>query len=345
MSLGPLRFTPATRGFVVLVAVLGLAAVGAWSRRRGRRASIVAEGRLQLPGPADPVGQVLQVPRPRRARTARPGCGSTRRKGPSARPNRAPAPSCRATSRRASSISRITAEDESERMPPKSLGRTLSPEEIDILKRWIEQGAEWQAHWSFLPPVAAPVPDVKHAAWPRNPIDRFVLARLEAERPHPGPRGRQGAADPPRHVRPHRACPRPSPRSTPSWPIATPDAYDRAGRPPAGLAAVRRAHGRRLARPGPLRRHLRLPGRRLSRHVALARLGRPGVQRRTCPTTGSSPGNWPATCCPSRPATRSSPRPSTGTIARPTRGAASRKSSASSTSPTGPTPSRPRSSA
>ena len=39
-------------------------------------------------------------------------------------------------------ISRITAEDETERMPPKSLGRTLSPHEIDLLKRWVEQGAE-----------------------------------------------------------------------------------------------------------------------------------------------------------------------------------------------------------
>ena len=51
---------------------------------------------------------------------------------------------------------RITAEDETERMPPKSLGRSLSPEEINLLKRWIEQGAEWKTHWSFLPPVAAP---------------------------------------------------------------------------------------------------------------------------------------------------------------------------------------------
>ena len=82
---------------------------------------------------------------------------------------------------------RITAEDEIERMPPKSLGRTLSPEEIDVLKRWIEQGAEWKAHWAFRPPVAAPTPDVKDAAWPRNPIDRFVLARLEAEHRRPAP--------------------------------------------------------------------------------------------------------------------------------------------------------------
>jgi hypothetical protein len=86
---------------------------------------------------------------------------------------------------------RITAEDESVRMPPKELGRTLSPEEIDILKRWIEQGAEWKAHWAFLPPVAAPTPAVKDTSWSRNPLDRFVLARLEAEHRAPAPEADQ----------------------------------------------------------------------------------------------------------------------------------------------------------
>ena len=79
-------------------------------------------------------------------------------------------------------VARITAEDESQRMPPKSLGRTLSPAEIDRLKQWIEQGAEWKPHWAFLPPVAAPVPIVNNPGWPRNPLDSFVLARLDAER-------------------------------------------------------------------------------------------------------------------------------------------------------------------
>ncbi len=78
-------------------------------------------------------------------------------------------------------IARITASDESERMPPKSLGRTLSAREIETLKRWVEQGAEWETHWSFRPPAAAGAPAVKHVAWPRNSIDRFVLAQLEAE--------------------------------------------------------------------------------------------------------------------------------------------------------------------
>jgi Protein of unknown function (DUF1553)/Protein of unknown function (DUF1549)/Concanavalin A-like lectin/glucanases superfamily/Planctomycete cytochrome C len=78
-------------------------------------------------------------------------------------------------------IARITATDESERMPPKSLGRSLSMEEISLLKQWIEQGADWKPHWSFLPPDAAALPDVKSQAWPRNPLDSFVLARLDTE--------------------------------------------------------------------------------------------------------------------------------------------------------------------
>ena len=78
-------------------------------------------------------------------------------------------------------ISRITAADKTERMPPESLGRTLAPKEIELLKRWVKQGAPWQAHWSFLPPVAAQSPRVSDRARARNAIDLFVLARLEAE--------------------------------------------------------------------------------------------------------------------------------------------------------------------
>ncbi len=84
-------------------------------------------------------------------------------------------------------VARITSEDETDRMPPKSLGRTLTPREIDLLKRWVEQGAEWQNHWAFIPPGEAPLPEVLHSAWPRNAIDRFVLARLEAEGLAPSP--------------------------------------------------------------------------------------------------------------------------------------------------------------
>jgi hypothetical protein len=84
-------------------------------------------------------------------------------------------------------VARITADDESQRMPPKSLGRSLSREEIEILKRWIAQGADWKPHWSFLPPAAATIPTSKGKTKATNPVDAFVLARLETEKLSPAP--------------------------------------------------------------------------------------------------------------------------------------------------------------
>ena len=77
---------------------------------------------------------------------------------------------------------RITEGDDRLRMPPPALtDKTLSAEQIDVLTRWIEQGASWRRHWSF-EAVAEPVlPAVADEAWVRAPLDRFVLARLEAE--------------------------------------------------------------------------------------------------------------------------------------------------------------------
>ena len=76
---------------------------------------------------------------------------------------------------------RLIAEDESERMPPVKSGKKLSKAQIELVRRWIEQGAKWQKHWSFLPPVAVSPPQIVNEARVRNPIDRFVLARLERD--------------------------------------------------------------------------------------------------------------------------------------------------------------------
>jgi hypothetical protein len=76
---------------------------------------------------------------------------------------------------------RITSTDPDQRMPPPKSGKILSAAEVAKIKTWIEQGAEYQVHWAFLPPVRPAVPKVKNEAWCRTPIDRFVLARLEAE--------------------------------------------------------------------------------------------------------------------------------------------------------------------
>jgi hypothetical protein len=82
---------------------------------------------------------------------------------------------------------RITAANPNKRMPPVSSGRKLSPRQVELLRRWIEQGAPWQDHWAFLPPQRPALPAVKNAAWPRNGIDPFILARLEKEGLRPSP--------------------------------------------------------------------------------------------------------------------------------------------------------------
>ncbi len=82
---------------------------------------------------------------------------------------------------------RVGSDDPDMRMPPENSGRTLTPEQIDLFRRWIEQGATWDEHWSFVVPARPPLPEVEDAAWPRNEIDRFVLARLEAEGLRPSP--------------------------------------------------------------------------------------------------------------------------------------------------------------
>ncbi len=74
---------------------------------------------------------------------------------------------------------RISAADASVRMPPEYSHKSLTPAQIAKIRLWIEEGAEWKEHWAYRAPVKAPPPSVKNPAWVRNPIDRFVLARLE----------------------------------------------------------------------------------------------------------------------------------------------------------------------
>ena len=77
---------------------------------------------------------------------------------------------------------RITSTDADERMPPEdSHKKPLTEKEQAVLKRWIEAGAKYEIFWAFAPPKKAALPKVKDAAWGQRPIDRFVLARLEAD--------------------------------------------------------------------------------------------------------------------------------------------------------------------
>ncbi len=74
---------------------------------------------------------------------------------------------------------RIISEDAEQKMPPPESNLSLSNYEIALLKKWIEQGAEWKPHWSFIRPEKSPPPKVKLTDWPKNSIDYFVLDRLE----------------------------------------------------------------------------------------------------------------------------------------------------------------------
>ncbi len=92
---------------------------------------------------------------------------------------------------------RIVSEDKAVRMPPEYLGHErLSEEQLDRIRNWIEQGAKWQAHWSFVAPKPVPEPPVETRDWPRNPIDYFILSRLEREGLKPS-----AEADPARLIR------------------------------------------------------------------------------------------------------------------------------------------------
>ena len=84
-------------------------------------------------------------------------------------------------------ILRITSDDEQERMPPRRSNLSLSPAQVALMKRWVEQGAKWNGHWAFVPPRRPEPPRIARGDWPINPIDRFVLARLEREGLPPAP--------------------------------------------------------------------------------------------------------------------------------------------------------------
>jgi hypothetical protein len=84
-------------------------------------------------------------------------------------------------------FARVTAADDAERMPPAESGNRLSADQIDILKRWIAQGAPYAEHWSFVAPRSPSLPSVADPAWSRNGIDAFVFDRLSRAGLTPSP--------------------------------------------------------------------------------------------------------------------------------------------------------------
>ena len=84
-------------------------------------------------------------------------------------------------------LERVVSSDPEKVMPPPSTKKSLTAAQKEILRRWIAEGAEYEKHWSFLTPVRPALPEVKNAGWVRNPLDRFVLAGLEAQGLEPAP--------------------------------------------------------------------------------------------------------------------------------------------------------------
>ena len=84
-------------------------------------------------------------------------------------------------------VRRITTLDAAEHMPPAESGKTLTPRQVQLLRQWITEGGKWQRHWSFIPPERPATPAISRPEWLQNPLDGFVLARLDQEGMRPSP--------------------------------------------------------------------------------------------------------------------------------------------------------------
>jgi len=82
---------------------------------------------------------------------------------------------------------RVSSDDPDMRMPPSDHGPPLDATQIELLKQWIDQGAQWEEHWAFTPPQRHENVQVGNPSWCRAPIDSFILRRLEAEGMEPSP--------------------------------------------------------------------------------------------------------------------------------------------------------------
>ena len=78
-------------------------------------------------------------------------------------------------------------ENDPMRMPPVEGHKSLSPEQKATILQWIADGAQYEKHWAYIPPHRSALPAVKNTKWIRNPIDRFVLAKMEASGLQPAP--------------------------------------------------------------------------------------------------------------------------------------------------------------
>ena len=169
-------------------------------------------------------------------------------------------------------IARIFSDDPDEQMPPPASHKSLTAAQKDLLKRWIAAGAEYQPHWSFIAPKRPDLPAVKNEAWVRNPIDRFILAKLEQNGLQPAPEADRRTLA--RRVSLDLTGLPPTPADVEQFVNDTVAGCLREiRRSAARLAALGRASRPLLARRRPLCRHQRHPLRQLSRDLVVPRLG------------------------------------------------------------------------
>ena len=90
-------------------------------------------------------------------------------------------------------IKRVKSTDPDEVMPKPKHGSSLAKEEIALLEKWISEGAKWEQHWAFMPPVEVEVTDLKHKRWISSPLDRHILKGIEDAGLEPSPEA--GAAE------------------------------------------------------------------------------------------------------------------------------------------------------
>ncbi len=84
-------------------------------------------------------------------------------------------------------LARISSEDTELRMPPPKHGAGLKPTQIELIKRWIAEGAQWKGHWAYLPPSRQRAPEAKPGGRDRGEIDRFIRAEVAANGLEPAP--------------------------------------------------------------------------------------------------------------------------------------------------------------
>ena len=148
-------------------------------------------------------------------------------------------------------LKRVSSSESSERMPPG--GKPLTAAEIGLIRRWIGEGAAWEVHWAFRPPVARQPPAVRDRSWVRNPVDAFILHRLEQNGLAPAPPAEKIALL--RRTYYDLIGLPPTPAEADAF-VADrfADRLRKGRRPTPGFAPLRRALGPSLARRRPFRR-------------------------------------------------------------------------------------------